>query len=319
MADKSTDAPSIDSQIEPVLAVTEAIDAILSPLYYHGDGLVYHYCSAETALAILSRKTLRFGDATCMNDGEEIIWADKQVKKAVSRLRDRDDIPDELPAISKSFAGKFLIEWDRCVKISKQFLSCFSKDGDSLSQWRAYADNAKGFSIGFDWLNLDIPAQILQVNYKENEQQNYLMNSICEMYKIFKNNKDYFDDQGMTDINQLYGQSSAFKNPAFEDEREIRAAHLALLWADPGKFPAIEFSGGIVNGKDIDDGDIEFRHVAGRIIPYIDFPFQIESECAIKEIWLGPRCPMSVFEVKVMLGTLGYSNIEVKVAGSKYR
>ena len=29
-------------------------------------------------------------------------------------------------------------------------IGCFSKNGDLLSQWRAYAEDGKGFSIGFD-------------------------------------------------------------------------------------------------------------------------------------------------------------------------
>ena len=31
----------------------------------------------------------------------------------------------------------------------EQFVSCFSADGDVLSQWRAYADDGHGFAIGF--------------------------------------------------------------------------------------------------------------------------------------------------------------------------
>jgi hypothetical protein len=30
------------------------------------------------------------------------------------------------------------------------FLGCFSADSDDLGQWRAYADNGRGFGLGFD-------------------------------------------------------------------------------------------------------------------------------------------------------------------------
>jgi Protein of unknown function (DUF2971) len=35
------------------------------------------------------------------------------------------------------------------------FVCCFSKEGDDLGQWRAYADNGRGFAIGFDATTLE--------------------------------------------------------------------------------------------------------------------------------------------------------------------
>jgi hypothetical protein len=32
----------------------------------------------------------------------------------------------------------------------KMFLTCFSENGDLLSQWRAYGNNGDGVAIGFD-------------------------------------------------------------------------------------------------------------------------------------------------------------------------
>ena len=39
--------------------------------------------------------------------------------------------------------------------ISRQFVECFSPSGDDLGQWRAYADNGKGFALGFDGPRLE--------------------------------------------------------------------------------------------------------------------------------------------------------------------
>lgn len=40
---------------------------------------------------------------------------------------------------------------------SSAFISCFSRKPDSLSQWRAYADDGRGVSIGVDIQLFDIP------------------------------------------------------------------------------------------------------------------------------------------------------------------
>lgn len=49
--------------------------------------------------------------------------------------------------------------------------SCLSTKGDTLSQWRAYASDGLGFSIGFEARRiLDLPASALAVCYSEEQQ-----------------------------------------------------------------------------------------------------------------------------------------------------
>src|SRR5215207_8252115 len=120
---------------------------------------------AETLLQILQHKTIRFGEASRMNDGEELLWAEKQLKLAIERLHDRDDVPDRLPVVPKKTLDKVRETYQKYSVYSRQFLACFSTDGDSLSQWRAYADDAQGFSIGFCLTDLDLPAKFQHVEY----------------------------------------------------------------------------------------------------------------------------------------------------------
>jgi hypothetical protein len=42
-------------------------------------------------------------------------------------------------------------------------IGCFSLEPDVLSQWRAYADNGRGFAIGFSLKDMNIPAKSLRV------------------------------------------------------------------------------------------------------------------------------------------------------------
>lgn len=253
-----------------------------------------------------------------MNDGEEIVWAHRQVELALTRMHDRDDIPDDVIAVPKKFLEKVREAYKLRQMHGRHFLACFSTTGDSLSQWRAYADDARGFSVGFDPSCLDVPAQLTRVEYQPDKQQEYIIRAIAAIYEESKK-ETYSDFQFGRDVIALYGKSASFKNPAFVDEREIRAAHMVLLWQQKGGLLGLEYSGGYVDGVAVEDAEINFRTAKGSVIPYIDFSFQTQSDCAIRELWLGPRCPNSPTDVEILLGTLGYEGVEVAVAGSKYR
>lgn len=184
--------------------------------------LIYHYCSAETLLSILENKTLRFSDASGLNDGEEIIWAEKQFLSAIRRLRDREDVPEELPSISKKFEENFIRLWGEISGEARHFLSCFSLTGDSLSQWRAYADDAQGFAIGFCVNDLDVPAKIIAVDYDIDKQQQEIMSLIIKLSEISKVSKNYFDtEQSYHDFILMFSTACAYKNPALRTKKKL--------------------------------------------------------------------------------------------------
>jgi hypothetical protein len=102
--------------------------------------LLYHYCSTTTFHAIASSRTLRLSSLTSSNDERE----GKLVAEIVGRICEREGIPAEMvaevvraiSAIQDNFDGLGL---------------CLSEKGDLLGQWRGYAGDATGFSIGFDY------------------------------------------------------------------------------------------------------------------------------------------------------------------------
>ena len=70
----------------------------------------------------------------------------------------------------------------------KRYICCFSGDGDLLSQWRAYADDGKGISIGFKKSGIKeflkgIEVELFDIEYiKKIKESKYNQ----ELYKIFK-------------------------------------------------------------------------------------------------------------------------------------
>ena len=302
------------------LPVSSTVEAVTNPRCLDLAGkIVYHYCSAETLLSIPKKKTIRFTDASCLNDGEEVIWAENQINTMIQRIRDRENIDDDVPAISKAFMDQFVVEWDRAKVYCRHFLSCFSLEGDSLSQWRAYAGDAQGFAVGFQVDDIDVPAFFTRVVYDVKDQQDEITRMLSAMYLLSRKDKAYFDNQGKTDVFHLFSESCAYKNPAFMDEKEVRAVHMVLSHTRAPGRAALRFVGGTVGGEKIEKGDIEYRVTRNKLVPSIDLEFQLHSECAIKEIWLGPRCNTTNEEFCTFLETVGYNEVAVHRAGSRYR
>ena len=130
---------------------------------------LYHYCSASAFLAIIRSRTIRLGSIFFMNDSKEYYWFQEQVLQYIQQHR--DESPEYFAEVEAHVSQPSI----------DQYCACFSADGDSLSQWRAYADDGRGFAIGFNpkhFLAFDTRAAVTlgkailrKVIYEEPEQQ----------------------------------------------------------------------------------------------------------------------------------------------------
>jgi len=74
-----------------------------------------------------------------MNDSYETNWIIHLINEELSK-RNNDFNDEDIKYLDRSFSSNRLYP----------YISCFSLDSDSLSQWRAYADDGKGVAIGFN-------------------------------------------------------------------------------------------------------------------------------------------------------------------------
>ena len=122
--------------------------------------LVYHYCSGSTFQNIIQKKTLRFSDITKSNDSAEMRWITTHLehvfREYFKMANERDAFKEACKKIDfEKYYHKFLEEYFTKALCGKEkffwfYASCLSHEGDLLSQWRGYADDGRGFSIGFD-------------------------------------------------------------------------------------------------------------------------------------------------------------------------
>ena len=108
--------------------------------------MLYHYTDDRGLKGILESGTIRLTNVANLNDPAELEHGFSHAVEIINRRAASG------PPESKTFAllfERFLID-DGVAAAGHYFVSCFSAAGDDLGQWRAYADNGRGFALGFD-------------------------------------------------------------------------------------------------------------------------------------------------------------------------
>lgn len=275
--------------------------------------IAYHYCDQHAFHAICSSRTLRFSDLHFMNDCMELTWANRILGTAAVALEKREpnvefDIEPHvrIAAALDSFKAK-------CVPTA----FCLSKKRDQLSQWRGYADDGKGFAIGFDLDVLkQLPASQVELEYDEGNQQAVaakFLESFVEQHDKLTN------EEVRQRCHDLYLLLAKFKQPSFVEEAEVRLLHVLERRNSDGAIKILP-TDCFAFGKKAVSPDVQFRMKAGAPVPFVDIPFQEnDSQSPLKEVMLGPMNFTRAESVEQFLTTIGYDAVSVSRSASSYR
>lgn len=269
--------------------------------------LMYHYCDETVLKSILENKKIWLSDIYKMNDSSEFEGARKIFLKVLKKNKHLFEQEFRIYIISSVFSAKEEV---------LPLIACFSKNGDLLSQWRAYTNDAKGFSIGF---SLQLVHQGLGVNlnsiiYEDSIQCDIILETLKELHSNWLvMDKDYqaidFYAKGFS-IDLHY-----FKNPSFFEEQEIRVTRLVVK-DESDNFIDV---GGNSELKKIIPLPILARQRKGETVQYIELPIDLPTQNVIKEIIIGPKNTMRIKDLKDLLSSLGFSDIKIKKSKSTYR
>jgi hypothetical protein len=290
------------------------------------DSIIYHYCSSESFISIVNNRTIRFSDINLLNDAEEGRWGYKVFEDAATKVINRDGIPEEVCKLIEGLDEAFVDQIDKLRFAAglrfANFASSFSTDGDSLSQWRAYADDGRGMAIGFRVSELRrMPVQIFDIEYQYEKQVKEVSTRICSIYLEFcDKGKDcslpWFFEACVSLAVSLIG----FKNPAWRDEKEVRCQHVVDVDISDEGIWTLTDGGGVSAGKDVEGQPIRFHARQSSIVPYLDMPFEVSGERKpIVEVVLGPKNPNAPGNIMFALGNAGYGHVALKRAGAAYR
>lgn len=274
-----------------LLNYTRDFFKIFSPRY---PGVLYHYTSGDTLKAILDKKNLRAGHIKYMNDYTELASGRKIIIRAIKKFFNgkrhqiianfKDEMIEHFHAWdSLSEDGDIDLTYTIDNQVYDIHVVSLSELPDVLSQWRGYADNAKGYSIGLNTKPLQKCASQPNCGY------------FLGLSKVIYKDKD-LEDAATTLLNDWEVKVAKIK-PPFKAEQEanwIRWNHLELAFAllasifkQEGFREEKEWRL-IFSRKFQDYTGLETYVKDSTLIPFISIPIGSQSKI-IKQIWCGPK------------------------------
>ena len=287
---------------------------------------LFHYCSTDSFHSIVSTQSIRLSSLSLSNDTME----GKIVAQALVRLAVADGLDDDS-------TERLLSSFDTIERKFDGLGFCLSEEGDLLSQWRGYAADASGISIGFSTAYLDKLqnrnildqaindplVQLHQVKYSTDEHDTQVSPAYAEVRKAidkgafrFSQTKGLLDLRTESEIAQenkqntealhrafsalftLFPKLFVLKSNAFREEREWRLlSHLIWERSD----------------------DCSYRPIHGRLIPYRLLILPKLDAPAITKVVLGPKHITPPSMIADFLKKSGFPDVEVIKSVATYR
>src|SRR5271157_5275624 len=145
MADKGTLRQDILAAVSKFDEESELInEEIVNNLMSNREipSVIYHYTNDLGLRGILETGKFWLTDIFELNDPSELEHGISHLIEALKA--NSDSLGKNLSEHVEAFRSKGL------KKSARYFVCAFSSDGNELGQWRAYADNGRGFALGFD-------------------------------------------------------------------------------------------------------------------------------------------------------------------------
>lgn len=227
----------------------------------------YHYTSVASALGIISSRTVWLTDYRFLND----------------RLELRQGLNSLLAQIPKPYQDAFKRAFQWHDMWNHHCVFSVSRSPTILSRWRAYASDGTGVALGLNRTFLEYAGlSLVECRYEEHEKyakellERHLdfIESVHEASELHVAENDFMGwVEGERDgFCRLLEDLIALKNPAFAEEKELRA-----VWSRQRN-------------------EVKMRSARDLIIPYVEAKIWPDREkssdlaVVIPEIWLGPKC-----------------------------
>ena len=246
--------------------------------------VVYHYTSDAGFRGIVAERKLWATHRNFLNDHGEQDYAFDLLKEVAATH----------PCGSARTAAADMAKQDVLTRFGA-FVACFSKHPDSLSQWRAYAQDGRGFSVGIDPRNvpkaedlgikaaLSLGPYLCPVVYHKDRQVEALR-KLLDLATLSwpspagaesaDKQRRYLFDKCNTLMTLL---AMSFKHDAFLEEGETR---LVWIGPSPADVEATSMSSGL---------PLAFRMTLHGFAPYLTWPLAPEGSKAIHDVVTGPK------------------------------
>ena len=260
---------------------------------------VYHYCSMGTFFSIMRNQCIWLTSMRDSNDYLEGIWA-RQRFESFRQSAKFEDFTKAIQVLNvATHSGKNLAG------------ICFSAERDLLSQWRGYADDGQGFSIGFSAEALRSIARNLnethtiELELEEIEYKADLDTEFVKYFKEFVDKQEYSANGSFSSMSldnaRLPGwvkRVSLMKNVAFKEENEFR---LFTLDAQP------------------DVKGFGYQVAGSKLSPYLEVSLQANLGDIITSVVIGPKNTSEKHHIRDFVQKCGFTNVYVSKSRASYR
>lgn len=279
---------------------------------------LYHYCPTKSFLDIISSRAIRLSSLSLSNDTMEGRLVSHIFENLLKGLKlgpeEMIDVKNMIILVENIFDGLGF---------------CLSEKPDSLSQWRGYADDGQGFTVGFskDYLDelikiksADESYRLTKVLYQESEHIEALQPALTGIRKLIDSGKlqrpqpgtilaplsdqDYEEKLGayldslMLNCWQTFPSIYTLKGHAFSEEAEWRL---------------LSFH----SRNDIEN--IYFKESRDRIIPYRELKLEPLNLSSIVKVYVGPKNITPEHLLRKFLQIHGFPKIEIVHSAATYR
>lgn len=322
------------------------------------DRIIYHYCSNTVLESILKNKQLWMSDIANSNDYNEIrilipklfymiedLYRNQAFSFKYKEHNGIEGIVDILTDVSQFINNTY----DSGSLTS--FVSCFCEKGDVLSQWRGYANDGKGCSVGFSLKDLkeycentNGTIRIDKVEYVDEKQLNSIISNaaqkcINELMNLKNKSENFLTNKQsnlrgeLTDIIMMFLfkdylerivlDSLKYKWNAFQEEHEWR-----IYFGSISKNEKVLFGGGSKTEELLREFNGASHLLAGKmkfnvhddvIVPYYPIELKEVSDSPIKTVIIGPKNRSKTLDVRLMLASYGLNSVDVKYSKIAYR
>lgn len=288
---------------------------------------LYHYCSTEAAVSILSSQTLRLTALSGANDSLEGRVLGQAFYEALTKTDLPQGVQDFVSIVVESFPDH-----------TDGFAFCLSEQPDLLSQWRAYGADGCGVALGFDpiTLNADLGTttfgktcfDLVKIEYSYEAALNAIEATVSELEQLCSGHGEFISlkagitkEQAKRQISEqgpdngqifdfpslnkelvlslldltstVHFKSYQFKPSAFSEEREWRL----LRYRHRASEEHTQFAA---------------RH--NSIRPFVETNMPGPPKSPLKEIILGPKHQSDFAWMRYFLNANGLGHVEVKLS-----
>jgi hypothetical protein len=246
--------------------------------------VIYHYTNDLGLRGILETGIFWLTDIFNLNDPSELRHGFSHAINALNNMAATG------PPESKFFAERFEA-FDKEIQNSAHFFVCsFSSCGDDLGQWRAYADNGRGYTLGFDAKVIEdafmnegktrsLDNATFPVIYNDRRLAEIQRQLIERMFHLISlpHGRNLGRDsliQYLVKLSVLLTRHALysalyFKHEAYSNEKEYRFLQI-LPWMDASP------------------PEVKFRSRSYSLVRYREFDWRTLASKALKEIKIGP-------------------------------